>query len=183
MPLILCVLLAAILTANASALVIKLGPVREQTIRWLMESKHLSRPAAEQMMRDFARRNRADIIDEYEIPDGAIADFISIDPTKHGQGRVQREGCAMLFAPGSDYGKWYWSQLQKLKGTPNYDHFMKQFGAAVKAGVFTHRLTDEQRDRLMNGGRDVAMGPPPDVRVLVVSVRMPPWSDQANSTS
>ncbi|MBM3473934.1 MAG: hypothetical protein FJX75_11750, partial [Armatimonadetes bacterium] len=186
LPSILCILLAAILTAQASALEIKLGPVREQTIQWLMDSKGMSRASAEQMMRKYSRKNRADIIDSYTIPDGAIADFVTIDPTKRGRDQVKYEGCGQLFSPGSDYGKWLWTEIQKMKGTGNYDYFMAKFGEAAQKGFFIQKLTEEQKSRLLHAakgeGRDQPAAATP-IRILVASFRLPPWADVAPSPS
>ncbi|MBM3497767.1 MAG: hypothetical protein FJX74_03765, partial [Armatimonadetes bacterium] len=153
LPFILCIVLAAILTAQASALEVKIGPVREQTIQWLMETRGLSRDSAEQMIRKYARRNRADIIDSYTLPDNAMADLVTIDPSKRGRDQVEYNGCVLLFSPGSEYGKRLWAEIEKMKGTPAYDYFMARFADAVKRGVFVHKLTEEQKDRLLHAAK------------------------------
>ncbi len=182
--LILSILLAAILTGPALALEIKLGPVREQTIRWLMESRQLSRAAAEQEMRRAARENRADIIDSVKLPEGTIADFVTVDPRRPGKDKVQFQGCAMLFSPGSDYGRKFWEEVEKTKGTPAYDNFMAAWADAVERGFFIQKLTPEQVDRLKNAG--TGRGPRATVtqwRVLIAAPIMPYWNDAAPSSS
>jgi len=179
---ILVIFLATLFPVPASAFEIKLGNVREQAMQFLMEQHKLSRDSAEQMYRRFARRNRAEIIDSVEFPDGAIADFVTIDPTKSGADQVRPEGCAMLFSPGSEYGRHFLAEVEKTRGTPAYDYFMNQFREAVQKGVFVHELTAEQKDRLLNAGkrpgeRDRPAAATP-IRILVVSFRPPPWSDQ-----
>ncbi|MGQ9729632.1 MAG: carboxypeptidase regulatory-like domain-containing protein [Candidatus Zipacnadales bacterium] len=183
---ILCTILLALIAEVAPAAKIRIGSVREQTIQWLMESKKLSRAAAEQMIKVYARRNRAEIIDDTDVPDGAIADFVTIDPTKAGREQVRYEGCAMLFSPSSEYGRKLWAEIEKMRGTPAYEYFMRRFQEAVARGFFVHELTPEQKNRLLNAdtrsGRFRPEGAT-QVRILVASFRTPPWSDRASSPS
>ena len=82
--LIISILLAAFLADVALAARFDLGPVREQTIQWLMKDKKLSRGSAEQMMRKYARQNRSEILDSVEFPDYAVADFVEVDASGPG---------------------------------------------------------------------------------------------------
>jgi hypothetical protein len=105
-PSLITIILALILSGWASAATIKLGPVREQTISWLMASQHLSRAAAEQMVERYARRNRAEIADEVEVPDGAVLDFVEVDASGHGGTQVHSKGCGAFFSGGSIWPGW-----------------------------------------------------------------------------
>ncbi len=184
--LILISLLATVLAGTASAFEIKLGPMREQAIKWLMDTRHLSRASAEQEMRRASRQNRAEVLDSVEIPDGAIADFVKIDATQPGKPTVQSQGCFQMFSPYSEEGRRFWAAVERTKGTPAYDNFMKAFEDAIKRGFFVQKLTPAQvarmkdpkaRTRGMHPG--VYAGWPKQCRLLIAAPIMPYWDDVA----
>ncbi|HJN15574.1 MAG TPA: hypothetical protein QGH10_08795, partial [Armatimonadota bacterium] len=175
---IIAILLAAFTLNIASAATIKLGSVREQTINWLMESKHLSPAAAEQSLRHYERQNRSEILDTIGIPDGAVADFVTVDGES---GTVTEDGCGLIFSPGSEYGRKFWQQVESTRGTPAYDHLKANMARAVEQGVFVQKLTQEQQQRIQDvvagRHRDRPSLTPTEVRVLVIGTRMPQFDD------
>jgi len=175
------IILAIVLAGTASAIEIKLGSVRDDTLKWLMDSRQLSRAAAEQMIRRYERRNRTTIIDSVALPPMAIADYVTIDASQAGPPKVEDHGCGLMLDPRSDEGRELQELLKRLRGTGSYNYLRSRIREAYEKGYFNWKLTPQQKKQLLeislHPRRDGARVVPTPVRVLVVGTRTPQWDD------
>ena len=181
--LVFTILLSALILNGASAASIKLGPMREQTVQFLMDSKDLSRPAAELWLKSWEKGTRSEVIESVPLPDVATVDYVNVNSAGPGPTCVEHTGCGLMFSPDSEYGRQFWAEVQKMRGTPSYDYFTKVvMKRAWEQGFFVQQLTPQQIEQLRTAGltnRDRAAAQPTELRILVVGTQMPAWRDQA----
>ncbi len=167
---------------DISAIEIGLGPVREQTAQWLMETRGLSERQACKLMHRTEAETGLQILERFSLPEGTLMDFVEVNgAAAPGEPVVQHQGCGMFMSPHSEYGRKFWAEVEKRKGTPWYDNLMRNIGEAYDRGYFTPKLGPQQianlqRTRRPGEARTRVVATP--YRALVISVRFPAWNDR-----
>jgi len=78
--LVVVALLVGLVASQASAGVnVEIGDVRAGALQFVQEKFDLSSSAAMQVMKRYEIMNGSSIIDDLEVPDGAVMDFVTVD--------------------------------------------------------------------------------------------------------
>ncbi len=167
---------------DISAIEIGLGPVREQTAQWLMETRGVSQAQAYKLMHRTEAETGLQILERFSLPEGALMDFVEVNgAAAPGEPVVQHQGCGMFMSPHSEYGRKFWAEVEKRKGTPWYDNLMKAMSRAYDRGFFTPKLGPRQIANLQRTRRPGEVAPQVTAvpyRVLVICPRFPHWDDR-----
>lgn len=181
---------------------VKLGPVREETIQFLMKYRHVDRAGAIRMIEQ-KEREGTKVIDSLKIPAGGLMTYVKINGDGNGKAEVENQGCGLMLSRDSDWGRKFWANMDRMKekDPKAYQYFMDQVGDATKKGYFVAKLTPDQVEVM--GGRKPKQGTKPkprpkpgskqqpgndgigiragagSTRFLVVACTFPAWTDKA----
>jgi|GEM_PF-6266488 len=166
-----------------AAVTIQVGDYRELALQFVQEKMGLSEQAARTVMHRYEVTNGDRIIDNLELPDGAVLDFVTVDgQAEDAESMVTFEGSGILHQSRPQL---FGEALQKAldSATPaERQRLLDSIAAAMKRGWFVQTLTDEQRQALMTNNRAPGEGTMQTqsakiVRILVVLNNFPQWND------
>jgi hypothetical protein len=178
-----------LVASQASAGVnIEIGDVRAGALQFVQEKFDLSSSAAMQVMKRYEIMNGSSIIDDLEVPDGAVMDFVTVDGNAPaGEPMVTYEGSGIMRDAHPDLYAPYVKAALAQEDPATRAYLLKNIGEAVRRGWFIETLTPEQRKNLEaytlpgeKAGRPKAAAV---IRILVVLNNFPHWDDRSPSPS
>ncbi|MCD6362106.1 MAG: hypothetical protein J7M38_14710, partial [Armatimonadetes bacterium] len=181
--------LAGTLAVPASAGVnIEIGQVRAAALQFVQEKFDLSPSAARHVMRQYEIKNGSAIIDNLELPEGAVMDFVRVDGNAApGEPMVTYEGSGIMRPAHPQLCAQYVKAALAQEDPATRARLLRNIGEAVRRGWFVQTLTPEQRRNLEaytlpgeKSGRTKAVQV---IRILVVLTNFPHWNDRSPSAS
>ncbi len=179
------IMLTGLTAPSATAAVtIEVGDYRELALQLVQDKFDLSEEAARTVMHRYEVANGDRVIDDLELPDGAVLDFVTVDGeasdpdsmvTFQGSGVIHESRPALFGA----------ALTEALNNASPQErrHMLENISAAMRRGWFVQTLTDQDREALLNNnaypGQQGQMRPQAAriIRILVVLNNFPQWND------
>ena len=170
-------------SANA-AVTIEVGDYRELALQFVQDKFGLSEEAARTVMHRYEVDNGDRIIDDLELPDGAVLDFVTVDgEASDSDSMVTFQGSGVLHQSRPALFGGALTEALNNSSPDERRHMLENISAAMRRGWFVQTLTDEDREALLNNnafpGQQGQMQPQAAriVRILVVLNNFPQWND------
>ncbi len=181
------VVLVGLIASQASAGVnIEVGQVRDGALQFVQEKFDLSPRAAAQTLKRFEMMNGASIIDNLELPEGAVMDFVKVDgQVAAGEPMVTYEGSGIMRAARPEFYAPYIKAALESADPATRARLLASVGEAQRRGWFVQTLTAEQRRNLeayrLPGEKASSTKAVQVIRILVVLNNFPHWDDRSPS--
>ncbi|MCD6352024.1 MAG: hypothetical protein J7M26_07885, partial [Armatimonadetes bacterium] len=158
------------------------GPERAKFVSFIQDRFGGSRRAAVAFMHQAAREQGAKIIDRFNLPPGALVDFIEVDGTKGPKPEVRFLGTGRVFPALSAEGIAFWKLFERAARKHGWKKAyramrdLRRRGVVITPAWFGGGTSAAQTGaRLVNTAATQATS----IRVAVICARFPAWEDKS----
>ncbi|MBC7286622.1 MAG: Ig-like domain-containing protein, partial [Armatimonadetes bacterium] len=159
-----------------------IGPETEKFIRFVQEQFGVGRSAAIDFMHRAGREQNARIIDRFNLPAGALVDFIEVDGSRPGATSARFLGTGRVFPALSEEGLAFWRIFERAALRHGWDKAYRAMAELRRRGIViapawfgAGTSTATGAVRLVNTAATQATS----IRVAVILARFPAWRDQS----